>query len=384
MKLYDVIVLSANSALKLQNFKGEMPAGHNGPYNHKCTPVRNTAHWIITFLKAYEITKDQKFKDAAFKSCEYLMSQDARPYGYNFLSMLDSPHETNGLIGDAWVIEALSIASKALNIKKYRDLAREVFFMHPFNSEQGVWHILNTDGSIEELVERYDPVNKLTIKIPETFNHILWFALSGLLLSEDCDTEINTQLDIFFSKLPYFFESYKDGLISHNPYVKGKNQQLDLTVKHKEIAYHSFNLYAYALIKDMRPDLELFKMDKFIRTLYYIRTNDYFSGLLDTKNENNDKWTPPNLKKLGHNRYGFAYNVSGFEAAFALWSFQDFFKDDPSFELMSEVERWTSEQIKHCFDFKTGLMRLNTEDEMTLAARIYEATRLPDFELINF
>jgi hypothetical protein len=382
MKLSEVIVLTANSALKLQNKAGGMPSGHNGPYHHKCTPARNTAHWTVAFLKAYDITKDNKYQDAAFRCCEYLIGKEARPFGYNFL-MKESPHETNGLIGDAWVIEALSIASKALSIKKYRDVAREVFLMHPFNSEQGVWQILNTDGSVEDLVERYDPINELTIKIPETFNHILWFALSGLILSENCDAAIDLQLDGFFSKLPYFFESYEDGLVSHNPYAKGKTQQIDLTVKHKEIGYHAFNLYAYAIIKKIKPDLELFKTDKFNRALQYITSTDYCNGLLNTGNENNDKWTPPNLQNLGHNRYGFAYNVSGFEAAYILWAFQDFFKKNPSFDLDSELERWTSEQIRRCFDFKTGLMTLNTEDEMTLAARIYEATRLPDIELTN-
>ena len=43
---------SCKRALKLQNPKGEMPAGHNGPYQDPETPIRNTAHWIVSFAKA--------------------------------------------------------------------------------------------------------------------------------------------------------------------------------------------------------------------------------------------------------------------------------------------------------------------------------------------
>ena len=57
-----MILLSASSALKLQKEDGSMPAGWNGPYHQSETPVRNTAHWLITFLKAYEITNNARYK----------------------------------------------------------------------------------------------------------------------------------------------------------------------------------------------------------------------------------------------------------------------------------------------------------------------------------
>ena len=60
MDLYEIISLSASSALKLQRDDGSMPPGWNGPYRQQETPVRNTAHWLITFLKAYEITEDRE------------------------------------------------------------------------------------------------------------------------------------------------------------------------------------------------------------------------------------------------------------------------------------------------------------------------------------
>ncbi len=84
MNLYDVVLLSASSALSMQKGDGSMPSGWNGPYHQSETPVRNTAHWLITFLKAYEITNDAGYKEAAEKCAEYLLSDNARPLNATF------------------------------------------------------------------------------------------------------------------------------------------------------------------------------------------------------------------------------------------------------------------------------------------------------------
>ena len=55
MTLYDILVKSALAGIALMQDDGSMPNGHNGPYGDPETPVRNTAHWSITFAKAYEI-----------------------------------------------------------------------------------------------------------------------------------------------------------------------------------------------------------------------------------------------------------------------------------------------------------------------------------------
>ena len=46
IRLWDLIVKSADKGKELQAGDGSMPAGHNGPHNDPETPVRNTAHWI--------------------------------------------------------------------------------------------------------------------------------------------------------------------------------------------------------------------------------------------------------------------------------------------------------------------------------------------------
>ena len=71
LTLYDCLVKSAIKALTLQHEDGSMPAGHNGPYFDLETPVRNTGHWLMTFLKVYSITKKKIFFNAAQKALDY-------------------------------------------------------------------------------------------------------------------------------------------------------------------------------------------------------------------------------------------------------------------------------------------------------------------------
>ena len=89
MTIAELIIESAKKALNLQREEGSMPQGHNGPYNDKETPVRNTSHWLITFAKAYELTNDRIFIDAVQKAAHYLISEKARPFKYSFFHRTD-------------------------------------------------------------------------------------------------------------------------------------------------------------------------------------------------------------------------------------------------------------------------------------------------------
>ena len=113
MMLYDIIVRSSRQALRLKGKKKFMPPGHDGPHYDEETPVRNSSHWLITFLKAYDITKDEKFREASIDLAEYLISKDARPMDANFFHRKNPEKDfCNNLIGAAWTIEALVEASK--------------------------------------------------------------------------------------------------------------------------------------------------------------------------------------------------------------------------------------------------------------------------------
>ena len=81
-----------------------MPMGHNGPRFDIDTPLRNTAHWAITFLRSFQLSKDDIFINAARKSLEYISSHSRRSNGAFFCRNSIMKDKSNGLIGQAWVI----------------------------------------------------------------------------------------------------------------------------------------------------------------------------------------------------------------------------------------------------------------------------------------
>ena len=64
MTLKDIIISQAQIALTRQQGDGSMPAGHNGPYFEPEYPIRNTAHWCLTFLHCFRVTDDAARHDA--------------------------------------------------------------------------------------------------------------------------------------------------------------------------------------------------------------------------------------------------------------------------------------------------------------------------------
>ena len=129
MKLSDFIILSAEKALKLQDNNGSFPPGHNGPYHDPETPVRNSGHWLITFAKCFSLTGKSVFRERVVGAGKYLMSKTARPYGHSFHHRnKNNKDRCNGLIGQAWTIEAIAQAAMTLEDESYSDLAEDVFF----------------------------------------------------------------------------------------------------------------------------------------------------------------------------------------------------------------------------------------------------------------
>ena len=348
--------------MKEQNQDGSFNPGWNGPYKDPETPVRNTAHWLVSLLKAYDLTGETFFRDAAVKAADYLLMPDTRPMGASFFCR-KNPHKdfSNGLIGQAWVIEALALASRTLQRDAYFDNALEVFEKHCFEDNLGLWRILNVDGSYAG--------------IDMTFNHQLWFAMAGAMLN-DCrrSNNITAKLNRFFDRAnDCNFSISKNGRIIHavadfslvmrfgkfvmqsaKPARRIREQK---KLRHKENGYHGFNLYAFAVLMPLMPDHNFWKSNKFKKAVNYI----------------NNKKFPESLKK---NEFAYPYNPSGFEIAIAVERFPDLLAP-----CIHSSEWWATEQLFCCFDTDSNLMCHNTSDPLTLAARLYEATRLQDMDV---
>jgi len=356
MNLFRIIEDSSNNAIRSQRSNGSMPPGHNGPYNDPETSVRNTAHWCISFLKAYQISDNQQFLDAAVKCGEYLLSDEARPMDSVFFCRKNPEKDfANGLVGQAWAIEALVELFKATSEKKYIELAVEVFLEHPYDDYYHGWIRRNVDGSFNGF--------------DKTFNHELWFAAAGSMLIE-FNEDIEYQVKDFMQSVNDHLEIYKDGCIRHKgmflklsprEVIKGtlrkylEKPKVRKYMRMKSEGYHGFNLYAFALLKRELPAHSFWESKKFRKTLKFANSDRFRSELPESK-------------------YGFPYNPPGFEMAFA---FQEF-----GYVSEEEISKWISWQIKTCYDFETKLMvKGDTPDKNTSAARIYEATRLKNYSL---
>jgi hypothetical protein len=397
MNLSDIIVASGRSGIAVQSADGSMPAGHNGPYNHKQTPVRNTAHWLITFLKAWRVSGEYRFRRAGENCLSYLLSDAARPEGAAFWCRDDEQRDkVNGLIGQAWVIEALCTAAEELGRDKLHSLAAEVFKLHRFDGRSGLWQKVLLDGS---------PAGA-----DMTFNHQLWFAAAGTMIKQKQDSQTRDTIQLFLNKVSSKFKTARDGRIFHPlvNYAQPKSEARRIYKRwrkrlstpgksgsYKEAGYHAFNLYAFAILKKQFADARLWDSGKFNSALNYIFSREY-ECLLESNDHSSDVYYIPRVSgKLGFNRYGYAYNPPGLEIPFVLDVFfgnetneankDGHKKRNDKLSFKGDMRKfkvvWLKRQFSKTLDRENYLMTENTEDPETLSARIYEATRIEDLEI---
>lgn len=381
MKLSDFILKTAENAFETQNKNGSFPQGHNGPYYHPETPVRNSSHWLMIFAKCHELSGRHKFKNKVHEVAEYLYSKDARPNGFSFYHRHKMGKDMcNGLIGQAWTFEALAEATRTLKDDKYALLAEDVFFQHPFNEKRGLWNCLEIDGKV--------------LTIDGTFNHQLWFAAAASLIKGNHSIEVMNRVNRFMDSSLQNLIILENGLIYHlmklslrkriichfsmndkiarhfdnliktlryriNPLtilrkeqaIKNKNEE---NIYYKSVGYHSFNMYAFSILNTQIPAHSFWESESFRMAVNYMLTDAY---------KNN----------LNNSKYSYPYNPPGFEVPYSL----SILKDMNEKELTKISQWWISEQFKKSYNKKTGLMDKNSEDPLTSTARIYELTRLP-------
>jgi len=377
LKIQDLIYSIADNAIDAQsNRSGYMPPGNNGPYNDPEIPVRNTGHWLITFSNLFKWTKEDKFLDAVSRCAGYLMSAQARPYGHSYHHRNDPQKDKcNGLIGQAWTIEALAEAALLLDDSIYSQRAEEVFFQHNFNEEYGLWNRQEIDGQI--------------LSIDKTFNHQLWFAACASLLKSSMRKEIERRVIRFLDCLLENITILDNGLIYHPIERQVRDRHSKVTYKHhlknlidssmnvfgrrrtnqdapennlrynnlveKSVGYHHFNLYALALVKQQLRDHPFWESTELKKMVNYLFSNEF-------------------QLSINNNSYGYPYNPPGFEIPFVM---EILCGINP--KSIKQFEFYINEQFKRNFNPATNLFERNNGDVNTCTARLYELTRLsPD------
>lgn len=370
--LSTILERAAENAIENQRADGSFPEGVNGPYNDPETPVRATSHWLFTLSKLCSDRFNSKiepenltsFEEAAGRAIGYLQSETARPYEKTFRHRSsDKKDECNGLIGQAWTIEALVEAGRVFGRTDLIDLAEDVFLLHPFDAETALWRRTDTDGEL--------------LGFDRTFNHQLWFAAAGGELAQECNGSVADQVQQFLDNLLTLMDVTSEGRIRHllrpsfgvGAYLRYLTQRhrRELTrnvilspirppsnrrdLKQKSVGYQSFNLYGLALLHHNFPTHDIWDSEV-IYQLFAYTDDDSFK------------------ERLRNNPYGYPYNVSGIELAFARHEF--------GFEEDRESDSWLHEQFSRTYNSESGLMDRNNPDPTILTARLYEATRLPD------
>lgn len=350
--------------LTVQAPDGSMPAGHNGPYHDPETPVRNTSHYLIAWLKAYELSDDHRFVAAAERCLDYLVDCPYRnDYTYHHRTK-PGKDKCNGLIGPAWNIEALIYAAHKLHRTDAFELARHIFRIHPFDEKLGVWHKVEPDGEI--------------LPIDHTFNHQLWFAAAAYPLTDDCPAAAH-QLETFLGSLHNKMAITRKGRIIHNLWLREnrlRNRAKRIlkpafrkAMRLKEIGYQSFNLYALAMLKQAGASFPS-RVDKRIpKLITYLESTEFQQG-------------------IHQNKAGFPYNCPGWEIPVALRTLQDYKSHDQRAathapQNLPVCRNWIEQQINYGLKKQDKPQKQQLiEDPVTYAARIYETARF-DRELFK-
>lgn len=334
---------------------GYAPAGQNGPYKDIDTPMRNTAHWCTTFAFLYKTFEDNKYLEILQVFSNYLL--DDSNYGpYGAAICRNNPiDDTNGIIGQAWVIEGLISLYKIFRDERLLSKAEQIFFSQGFVKEIGLWECHKTNGENRGFDIAY--------------NHHVWFAAAGAQILEfRKNDKIDSIIKLFLDKSYITFTIQPSGLFYHycnsNFSIKSllifrvRGILADLKynkdyskLQYLEKGYHLFDLFGFALLFKLYGSHRLFNSYRF---RYAVRkgTNRSFLESLSR----------------GHvNDYAYPYNSPAYEYPFVAKTFGKFHED--------VCNKLINYQRTLIFDSNTMSMSKLTQDSKTLTSRLYEYVR---------
>lgn len=382
MQVINLIQEIADNKLEFIKINGHAMRGYNGPYNNQETPVRNSAHWIHTYAYLWKTTNQIKYYKAIKILARFLVEPSNYGKSGSICVRKDKRFDkTNGLIGQAWVIEALVKAAEILDDINYYEQAKKLFLLQPFNKSNNMWEVLDCNGEI-----CYDT----------TFNHQLWFAASGsIILDFKYNQEIDKMIKLFLKEAnEKLFTVYDNGLIVHvanyklsaeerkhlkklgmkrkflsllsSPITVVKKKVTDKMAKYAfteglEKAYHLFDLYGFAILKSRYGEESIFSSEKFKKAVEYALCTDLVFSLMEPCGE------------YSFNKFAFGYNSPAFEYPLIC----KVFGNPDKMEIYREVCKKLLEfQIMKVYDPENHSFMLAGPDSETLDARVYELIRV--------
>lgn len=278
--------------LVLQENSGAFPSGANGPHNHKMTPVRNTAHWAITLGYLFSETGDERFKKAAIKAYNWLKNNEFETSSGNLVQRKEVGKDAlNGLIGTAWLIESLYYGYLFLNDGSLIDKAANILNAFTFNEELALWENVNEKG--------------LSRGIEQTLNQQVWFnAWASKLNAILGNHELESNIALFNNGIENrLLLDKRDVLLLKISVDALRDMKYRFTImgngntKLKEVPYHIFTLVGFGHLKEVYPNLSIWKSKVFeniVNSALALKVNPDFNA----------------------NAFGYGYNMTGFELAY--------------------------------------------------------------------
>ena len=368
---YSEELLSVGRQLIEQYRDGQqISCGINGPYDDVETRIRNLCHLIVITSIEVNILNQDKYLQDIITMTNDLISERNRRDGLYVLRMKEGKDGCNGVIGHAWVIEALVYAWKASRRDEYIEEARRIAKKHKINEKLGLWYIPDKNAVIDY-----------------TLNHQLWYAASvAELLVEIDDEEIERQFSVFMNSLGKNFTVSHGGRISHlvkrteslkgtckeiiKKYINFCKELLGMpSLRYKESGYHLFNIVALARIYKLKKH-EFFLSKKFLGSIEYMNRTQFLMGLLDKNIQldnslHNEKLTPEECEV---NIYGYPYNVPGFELLYVSSIIEGKIKKEC-------VDECYAKQIELIYKKVINGEKSVCHDTATIKYRIYEYYR---------
>lgn len=118
--------------------KADIPAGVNGPWNDAMLPTRNLGHAICLVSYSFILTKDSRYLDYLNLLISKLLTfKDEN--GFYVSRIGHHKNIYNGLVGQAWVAEALISAYKATSEACLLLEAEDLFCRHRFDLDNSGW-----------------------------------------------------------------------------------------------------------------------------------------------------------------------------------------------------------------------------------------------------
>ncbi|WP_273150249.1 hypothetical protein [Methylophaga thiooxydans] len=339
-KLVDVSKYSLAAQYRLNNEYSCMGAGVNGPYYDLETPLRNSAHWLITAAVIYQTENDDVIRTDAERLLNYLLDNPHMRNGVAIHRQKPGKDWCNGVIGQAWMIEALLVAGHILNRADAVGHAWQLASTYSFSSSAKAW-------------VKIDPANGKQ-RVDYTLNHQLWYAAAIAMLN---DASVNKQIMEFLDALNagamrirgsgvikhLLYTSTFKGLMLRLRYRFSELKSWDAVIT-KEVGYHLYNLHPLARLKCHFPEHAIFQSPLMKSALDTAFSDDFVS-------------------LLQNNKYAYPYNSPAFEYPLITSVFQ-YHADN--------CEKTWHTQVLETFDEEVRSFSRNCPDPMTLNARVYE------------